>query len=256
MTRAYRAAGVRATTGPHASRQAYYRMGWEACLAKVKGYLLPLVGFVREAWRRGLLPRAAVDWRQRRIAIGMYIVATCDARTAVMAPVLTGAYACTTIQPSTPSGIARLTSAALAGARSSAVSGDAWIRSSTAWFTYLLNLALDETRDYSAFGSTPPARSASGWLAPPRTGWRSPRHRVPLPRRRLVPIGEHHSAAGRRACRAPARGRPAPPTAAARRRRRAPPRDSERALGRRRVRGPRRPAAVGGPSPSDKLISD
>jgi len=65
---------------PTAADSDDYRMGWEACLAEVKGYFLPLIGFVREAWRRGLPPRAAVDWRQRRIAIGMCIVATCDAR--------------------------------------------------------------------------------------------------------------------------------------------------------------------------------
>ncbi len=68
------------TLAPTSADSDDYRMGWEACLAEVKGYLLPLVGFVREAWRRGLPPRAAVDWRQRRIAIGMCIVATCDAR--------------------------------------------------------------------------------------------------------------------------------------------------------------------------------
>lgn len=68
------------TLAPTGADSDDYRMGWEACLSEVKGYLLPLVGFVREAWRHGLPPRAAVDWRQRRIAIGMCIVATCDAR--------------------------------------------------------------------------------------------------------------------------------------------------------------------------------
>ena len=70
------------TLAPTHLDSADYRLGWEACVSEIKGYFLPILGFTREYWaeRRKRTSRGILDRRQRRIEIGMCVVATCDER--------------------------------------------------------------------------------------------------------------------------------------------------------------------------------